>query len=541
MTPSNIENYINQYLEDLKFNVISISGPWGCGKTHLIRNCFQRRPHIYLSLFGTKSSQDIKTSLILSSIGLDQRTNNYLTKLKQIFSSLLPQNKFSDLFREFLNINAISFLEPTIREKVIILDDLERVDRNLSFCDLFGLVNYFVTEYQCKFILILNEHKITSHSTTESLPTSTQNNDWLIHKEKIIDDELHFQATINYSFKIAKNICNTELPENQIQALYEICSKLNLINIRIIVKLIRHISRIIPKEHNNINHLRHYFPGIVLAILDHYGALPRNLTYDKLRNSLTEPNADCLINFLLDLSIFSFGKLEDSVHDFINGHSDNISEIHRLIKERENASDAINYKENINKLIDKIRWSKNSSPKQILREADNLHNNVKYLDPAELSNFINFLKLIPTSDKIQDKLLRAWENYIIENPNSPYLDSPLYQIPNDEIQNILNRHSKSKLFSPVKSLEKISQTHAWRKIDIETLNNLSSSWFYNFFKESTDEEFKHLIYAMRLISLDNQFIQAYKNFDLARKDYISEHDQNDHTRMLLMHYFPNKT
>lgn len=541
MTPSKIENYLNRYIDDLKFNVISISGPWGCGKTHLIKHCFEKRPHIYLSIFGTKSSQEIKTSLILSSLGLDQRTTDCLTKLKQIFSKLLPKNKISDLFRDFLNINAISFLEPTIREKVIILDDLERVDRNLSFCDLFGLINYFTTEYQCKFILILNENKIASRSTTDPLPTSTQNNDWFIHKEKIIDDELHFQSTFDYSFGIAKQICNTVLPEKQIQAVYETCSKLNIINIRILVKLIRHISRIIPKECNNINHLRHYFPGIILAILDHYGALPKKLTYDKLRNSLTNPNADCLENFLFELSIFSFGKLEDSVHDFVNGHSDNISEIRRLIKKREDDSNAISYKESINKLIDKIRWSKNSSLEQILSETDNLHNNVKYLDPAELSNFINFLKLIPNSDKIQNILLETWENHIAKTPNSPYLDSSFYQISNNEVRNILNKHSKSKLLSPVKSLEKISQTHAWRKIDIETLNNLSSSWFYIFFKESTDEEFRHLIYAMRLISLNDQFIQAYKNFDSARKDYISKHDQNDHTRMLLIHHFSNKT
>ncbi len=180
----NIYNFLMQYLEiaNPQYAVL-LSGHWGCGKTHFIKNWIQKfkenvkntehslNPNtidvdpIYVSLYGLKSIAELKNEInaqlhpLLNSKGVLLGKKILTIAGKIVFKTDLSADTDSDNIKpsisgtfEPLNLLKSDDESCVISSKLLVFDDIER-----SFIDvkqLLGFVNSFVEHFSCHVIII---------------------------------------------------------------------------------------------------------------------------------------------------------------------------------------------------------------------------------------------------------------------------------------------------------------------------------------------------------------------------------------------------
>ncbi|CAI1058752.1 Uncharacterised protein [Serratia quinivorans] len=178
-------NYYSQL--DRPGYAILLTGDWGAGKTHLIKNNFQPYNYIYVSLFGLNYLDDIYASVY-----------NAMHPRKGKFKSLA--NNLKDLEVGFSGFTlglgnmtdglANSIIRENIENnKIIIFDDLER--SSIDPKQILGAINKYVEHHGCRVIAIAHDDKFESELTET--------------KEKIIGLSLKVVPDILETFKIFTN------------------------------------------------------------------------------------------------------------------------------------------------------------------------------------------------------------------------------------------------------------------------------------------------------------------------------------------------
>lgn len=160
--PSDKNNHVRDYLSyylNLPYSpnyAVLINGPWGVGKTHLVREYLQRefdqkeRKYVYVSLYGLSSLEEIDEALVEA---IYPALGWKATKVAaRVGKSLLKRVgvdvdvKITDLINRF---------DPN----VFIFDDLERYEAPIN--KALGYINQFVEHDGCKVILVANENEIS--------------------------------------------------------------------------------------------------------------------------------------------------------------------------------------------------------------------------------------------------------------------------------------------------------------------------------------------------------------------------------------------
>ena len=173
---------------------ISITGEWGSGKTRYIERTLKEalkaegKGLVRVSLFGISDSRgffDRFVYEILSSRGEalvgdsdeDGEGNNLVRKgeqrglMKVLGGTVLSvvQNKLKDAgltYQPGSETLAGMLLQ---RDRLIVLDDVERAADSFSGNELFGIVNNFVENNGCKVVLVAKDHKSINNEILEKL------------------------------------------------------------------------------------------------------------------------------------------------------------------------------------------------------------------------------------------------------------------------------------------------------------------------------------------------------------------------------------
>jgi hypothetical protein len=149
--------------------VVCLSGPWGCGKTHLWDEVAaelraQGKTVAKVSLFGMTSVQDAKSSIINELVlGAtnegDGSVKNGLAFAKGWLAKQAPLlMKLADgkIGVELLTKN-LDLTRWIARGSILCLDDLERISPQFALADALGLANLLAEERGCRVLLIMNE------------------------------------------------------------------------------------------------------------------------------------------------------------------------------------------------------------------------------------------------------------------------------------------------------------------------------------------------------------------------------------------------
>lgn len=181
----NIKEYLHYYLNlahSPHFAVL-INGPWGIGKTYLIKSYINqvfgeaKRRCVYISLSGLTSRENIDREILSE---LYPVLKGRASKFSALFLSIL-----SVLMRWSVKVN-YDYFRKEDKNSVYIFDDLERC--GFSIVDALSYINEYVEHSGCKVIIISNESDIDCDSK------------YKISKEKVIGQTLTFSPTFNDAF-----------------------------------------------------------------------------------------------------------------------------------------------------------------------------------------------------------------------------------------------------------------------------------------------------------------------------------------------------
>ncbi len=320
--------YLKKQLDSFLFEkdnsiVISLQGYWGIGKTHFWNNYIKSKieenqqvwdenikfkssedKHVYISLFGINSLDDIKRKIIL-------KISNRAKISKQI-KNIVGNSK---VFGVDLS-SAISLIEPSdFKDIIVCFDDFERISPNLNISEILGLISELKEQYDCKIILINNnevlkeqnilEHqKIIKRTSTKSKDSKdyledleqkelenliygyeknkiaindssseryiiTQNNSYEILEkfgEKIIDITLRYEPTIDDLINILKNNDNDYLNFDFISSLFNnLKDKNKKFNLRLMKRLLTKLE-VVQDILRNENIEESYKLGLIFNI-----------------------------------------------------------------------------------------------------------------------------------------------------------------------------------------------------------------------------------------------------------------------------------
>ncbi|NTZ45197.1 hypothetical protein FCM30_05375 [Lelliottia aquatilis] len=163
---------------------ILLTGEWGAGKTHLIKNNLKSYNYIYVSLFGLSSLDDIYASVYNAMHPRKGKLKNLTNNLKDVEVGF---SGFTMGLGGMTNGLANSIMRENVENnKLIIFDDLER--SCIKPDQILGAINKYVEHHECKVIAIAHDDKFGSKLTKT--------------KEKIIGLTLKVIPDIPNSFKI---------------------------------------------------------------------------------------------------------------------------------------------------------------------------------------------------------------------------------------------------------------------------------------------------------------------------------------------------
>lgn len=214
-----------QYLNNHQtLGALQIDGPWGCGKTHFVKNILLdaigqneknrvrdassrgleigERVPLMISLFGVKSIEELSRQLLFASTksryGFSEKR---IDKIKEGFTTIakfIPYVKDVDWEKAF-KMSPETCLRMLNEDSIIILDDLERLSTSIDIEDVLGFVNDLVENYNFKVILISNQDKFKESS--------------IKFKEKVIEKTIPFRIDVFSIIKEMARKYNTILPD----------------------------------------------------------------------------------------------------------------------------------------------------------------------------------------------------------------------------------------------------------------------------------------------------------------------------------------
>lgn len=240
ITPPNsaLKNYLNYYLQ-LKSPgyAVSVTGPWGVGKTHQIKQLIPEDKRYFVSLYGIDSVKGIHDA-VLSTVIPVPNVKNATDEVGEVAKSAGGLTVFLNLASSALN----SVLNKCLStEKTIIFDDLERSSlwKNQQN-ELLGAINHYVEHLGFRVIVICHEDLISDQ--------------WKSMKEKTFGQTIKVEPqTANAFLSFIENIQNQDSKEfiKKNQSLIEtVWQQSKVTSLRVLRYVINDIARL----HSTLGH-----------------------------------------------------------------------------------------------------------------------------------------------------------------------------------------------------------------------------------------------------------------------------------------------
>lgn len=267
ITKANFE----QLIDDRDNGVIALSGKWGTGKSHMWRQAQKDSTNeaikkaLYVSLFGIKDILQLKLRIVQSAIP-DSKTGHVAREV--VTGAVRQAIKFAKGFNSaFSALDEIALLAvPVIlRNRVIVLDDIERKHKDLNIEEVMGFIDEFTQVYGSRIVLILNSDKLEDKDMWNKL------------REKVIDHEIALATTPKEAFEIAREE-EPSIYALHIEGAVEVCK---ISNIRIIQKIIRTVNKVLGDRDNLTDEvLARTIPSTVLMCAIHHHGLDNGPSFD---------------------------------------------------------------------------------------------------------------------------------------------------------------------------------------------------------------------------------------------------------------------
>lgn len=413
ITKANFEELI----DDRDNGVIALSGKWGTGKSHMWRQVQKDstndavRKALYVSLFGIKDIMQLKLRIVQSAIP-DSKTGRaarevMTTAVRQVISFAKGFNPAFSALDEL----AVLAVPAILRNRVIVIDDIERKHNDLNIEEVMGFIDEFKQVYGSRILLILNSDQLDDKVMWDKL------------REKVIDHEITLETTPPEAFGIAVG----EEPSpyaSHIQGAVETCK---ISNIRIIQKIIRSVNRLFDGRADLDDEvLQRTVPSTVLMCAIYYRGLEGGPSIDFVLNfngivhameeHLRPPSANDeeaangkrWAELLESLSIRSCDDYEHMVVAFLKSGLRNEAEVNAILDRYVAEKDAFGAQKLSQRFHHLNMWHPSLTDAELLVEATAVAQVARALDCYTVSSLHKGISELKGGASIADAMLADW-------------------------------------------------------------------------------------------------------------------------------------
>ncbi|MEE3923324.1 P-loop NTPase fold protein [Pseudomonas viridiflava] len=400
--------------------VIALSGKWGTGKTHLWRQVRDEsldqavKSAAAVSLFGVSTIADLKIK-VAQALLPKLKDDNVLTAQVSVAVSGLKKLAQS-VHRGFNALDDLPMLALPVllKNRFLIIDDIERKHEKLSVDEILGFIDECVQNYNCRVLIVLNDDKLKDKAI------------WEQFREKVIDHELRLDTSPEEAFAIAQGIITTKWAEELRHATVT-CS---ITNIRILCKIIRVANRLL-EGHGELskNVICRVVPPIALLSAIYYKGLPNGPTFEyvlahnadtaamiralrKQRENGEESDDDMLQGqwdaLLRQLGVVNSGELEGLVVDVLQTGLLDTQTISDLIERYQLDGRILTSQANVSAFFQHYNWHPDITPSHLIAELRSLLSEVEFIEAPTLSYLIDLAEELTGDQSLGHEFLTEW-------------------------------------------------------------------------------------------------------------------------------------
>ncbi|MBN3846094.1 NTPase KAP [Paraburkholderia sp. Ac-20342] len=402
-------------LADQENKVVALSGKWGTGKSHLWRQVKEESKDgkvnaaLYVSLFGLSNIEQVKLKIVQSAIPSADQHPTWWDSTKKGWAA--ASKVLESFHKGFSALNEIALLAvPSIlKDRVIVIDDIERKHERLSVDEVLGFVDEFTQQHGARIILILNSDELSDPDLWDTL------------REKVIDQEIRLDTSPAEAFDIAVSLVSSHYAE-RIRTTVEGCG---VTNIRIISKIIRAVSRILGEQKNlSDDVLARVIPSTVLLSAIYYKGIDDGPDFDFVLNVDNRDWADWGKKEeeldeegkrraqwrlkLRQLGIHGSDEYERLVVDYLKSGLFDVTEVTNLIARYASAAEAMRTHGLRNQLYEHINWHHTMTDAELVAEAKLLVKLVHHLDALNLTALCDAVSELDDGKSVAEEMVDHW-------------------------------------------------------------------------------------------------------------------------------------
>lgn len=446
MSLNTTKRHLVELLDDHGNKVIALSGKWGIGKSHLWRAVKadstdeQVKAALYVSLFGLISMDQVKLKIVQSAIPKANENPSWWDQAKKGWGA--ASKVLEGFHKGFSALNEIALLAvPAIlKDRVIVLDDIERKHEKLSVDEVMGFIDEFTQQHGARIVLILNSDQLADRGVWDTL------------REKVIDQEVRLETSPAEAFGIAISI-QSSIYSGNIKNTIETCG---VTNIRIICKILKAVNRILGNRADlSDDVLSRVVPSTVLLAAIHYKGIEDGPDFDfvlkignpdledwkKKAEELDEPakrRAKWRL-LLQELGIYSCDEYEQLVIAFLQSGLFDVADVEKVIQRYASEADVMRARKLSQEFHEHVIWHYKMTEPELLTEAEELAQQAHLLDLYTVSSLHGLVSGLAGGSTVADAIVDKWiASYQSKNPDFSEVDNFFRQPIHPRIQAVLD-------------------------------------------------------------------------------------------------------
>lgn len=400
-------------------SVIALSGKWGTGKTHLWNEVQSAsrdakvQAALYVSLFGLSSVDQIKRKLMEIAIpGAEEHGGTFDVVKNFVKVGIKAASEHYKALAALNDLNVLLMAPIVLREKLIVIDDIERKHDKLGIDEVLGFIDEYSKQYMVRFVLVLNDDQLSSKGEQEKL--------WVTFREKVIDEEIRLLTTPQEAFAIAVNLW----PSKYEEAVKEAVATCGLTNIRIIGKVIKVTNQILAGRDLTGAIQARVVPSIVLFSAVHYRGLENGpdfqfaleiaksdweFAHDKnIKPTAQVEREDSWKMLMHELGIHACDNFERILVEFLESGLFEEDEVQAIIDRYVNEAQTVQANERARAFIKKAIWDHHASEADLIAQAEEFPQIAGELDPFLVTELHGILCDFAGGQVLADHLMQAW-------------------------------------------------------------------------------------------------------------------------------------
>lgn len=532
-----------QLLGEADNSVIAVSGKWGTGKTHLWNeikaetNDEQIRNSFYVSLFGLSTIDQVKRKLIEAAIPGSKSYGKAFDGLRNLLNAgVEAASKHYKALAAINNLNILLMAPVVLRDKLIVIDDIERKHDKLGINEVLGFIDEYSKQYGTRFILVLNDDQLSSENEQLKL--------WTTFREKIIDHEVKLTTTADEAFSIAIGLRASKYAYT-IKRSSITC---RLTNIRIVNRVIKVANQILADRDLEEPVLQRVIPSIVLFSAIYYHGLDDgpdfkfalnigNPNWEKyLKDDTEEPTpeekrADGWRMLMNELGINGCDEFEEQLVEFLESGLFEASNIEAIIDRYIAERDVMLARATTQDFLKRLIWDHRVDESTLEQEATELKKVAGLLSARTVTELDSMLAELPNGATIGAAIIDEWITAFRkrtspkERDDNPF-DNPLHPKIQEEFNSITEREQEKA--TVVDACIDIIENSGWGTLQEVTLKRSTIADFETAIRETENldrlKSFMRQMIRMRInrASYDDHFGLATENFVQACRSITSD-------------------